>query len=69
MIKNKIHKRIKSMLTELELIQDNLELIPIYARSNLDISRLYNQQRRLIQDNREDKMRLDEKENNNENSN
>ena len=59
---NKIHKRIKSRLTELELIQDNLELIPIYARSNLDISRLYNQQRQLIQDNRSDQMRLEEKE-------
>ena len=59
---SKIHKRIKSRLTELELIQDNLELIPIYARSNLDISRLYNYQRQLIQDNRSDKMRLEEKE-------
>ena len=65
MIKNKIHKRIKSRLSELELIQQNLELIPIYARSNLDISRLYNYQRQLIQDNRSDKMRLEEKENEN----
>ena len=57
---SKIHKRIKSRIAELELIQDNLELIPVYERSNLDISRLYNQQRQLIQDNREDKMRLEE---------
>ena len=57
---SKIHKRIKSRLTELELIQDNLELIPIYARSNLDISRLYNQQRQLIQNNKADQMRLEE---------
>ena len=62
---NKAYKRIKSRLAELELIQQNLELIPIYARSNLDISRLYNQQRQLIQNNKADQMKLEEKENEN----
>ena len=61
---SKIHKRIKSRIAELELIQDNLELIPVYERSNLDISRLYNQQRQLIQNNKADQMRLKENKSN-----
>jgi len=45
---NKIYRRIKSRYHELDLINSNLELIPVYNRSNIDLDRIYNTKRKIL---------------------